>query len=230
MDSPEVLGELAKEKFFFKCGHRIDAIKNIKGLVALGSGNAAHFLALIYDYGFQADASLIEKLLGHGKPDRDLAEYYRKISIERESSFSQYEMAVSYYFGDDDKTALKNEQNYNESYNWAVLCADNMEYSDASFGAMALLSELYACGLGCAKNYYHAVILREIADIYQTTANLDSYPVSRSFEIPPALKEAANTLGLSYFHNLSLGVSKPKVALPDSTYARVFFSIASKLF
>lgn len=117
--------------------------------------------------------------------------------------------------GDLKKTGIRKERNYDECYKWAVLCVDNPEYSPESFIAMAILSELYANGLGCSENHRHAVLLRTIADLYDSAVDYELEYVSRSFHISPELENWAKPLAMAYFGSLKHENIKPMIALPS---------------
>ena len=222
MDSQEILQQIASEQFMIRAGFQVDALKKLKKLELQGSGNAAHLLSLLYEDGFEC--GFLQKLMGYGNTDKELAKHFREKAIELESSSAQFELAWAYYYGDTKETGIKKEQNYVKAYHWATLCVDNQEYSEITFIAMSLLAELYANGLGCNKNYYHAILLRTIAEQYNSFYENKWIYVDKSFEITPKLEVQATTLGLAYFHTIKNEDNKPKVAFPDSSFVSVFIN------
>ncbi len=176
---------------------------------------------IIYEDGFEC--GFLQKLMGYGNTDKALAEYYRVKAIERESSGAQFEMACAYYYGDAKEAGIKREQDYRKAYQWSALCVDNQEYSEMTFITMSLLAELYANGLGCTKNYYHAVLLRMIADQYNSFQEDVFDYVDKSFEMTPELESRAKPLVIVYFKEIKDGNNKPMVALPDSSLVSMFF-------
>jgi len=227
MDSQEVLQKLASEQFMFRTGFHVEAIKKIQKFERSGSGNAAHFLSLIHEDGF--DCGVVQKLLGYGKQDKELANYYRKRAIERESSGVQFELACAYYYGFLKESGIIKDQDYEKSFEWSVLCVDSLEYTEVSYMGMSLLSELYANGLGCTKNYYLAVLLRAIAEMYNGFFENKWDYVAQSIKIPPDVEKRANIMAMTYFHSLKYENEKSKVALPDSPFVKVFFDSIGNL-
>lgn len=226
MDSVEIITQVEKVKFMFRVGFPADGIKGLKRLEESGSGSAAHFLSVIYDSGFDCD--FIDRVRGYGRRDEALAKYYLMKAIERESSGAQFEMACAYYYGNEKESGIKKEKDYSKCYKWASLCVDSQEYSEVSFMAMSLLSELYAKGLGCKKNYYHAVLLRCIADLYNSHQKHEFEYVDRSFDVPDKLGALAYVMSLTYFSIIQDEGVKSPLASSFSTIPQMFFESVIK--
>lgn len=220
MDSQAILQQLAGIRVRFKFGDHLGAIRELKRMEEDGSGNAAHFLSLVYEDGFRC--GFFSRLLGYGNQDKQIAESYRRKAVERGSSQAQFELACAYFYGPMKESGVIKEQAFEKAFMWAALCADSQEYSEVSFMAMSLLSELYAKGLGCTRNYFHAVLLRVIANVYNRLLEYQWEYVEQSFDIPPELEEIAKEFAVVYFEALKYQNKKLKVAQSDSPVFQMF--------